>query len=149
MVGNLFFFGGGEKKEGKSSFADFGFGAGGAVCKCAFSYVWGVFAFIIIVYGRILNSCGSFLITYVKILKYLANFLNSDARILNSNGSFLMICVKILMNYANFLIVGGRILNSDASFLKYGWRIRFFDFRFLLNKKSCLCIGYNSFVFWF
>ena len=35
--GNLFFFGGGEKREGKSSFADFGFGAGEAVCKCAFS----------------------------------------------------------------------------------------------------------------
>ena len=35
--GNLFFFGGGEKREGKSSFADFGFGAGGAVCKCAFT----------------------------------------------------------------------------------------------------------------
>ena len=36
-VGNLFFFGGGEKRVGKSSFADFGFGAGEAVCKCAFS----------------------------------------------------------------------------------------------------------------
>ena len=35
--GNLFFFGGGEKREGKSSFADLGFGAGGAVCKCAFT----------------------------------------------------------------------------------------------------------------
>ena len=35
--GNLFFFGSGEKREGKSSFADFGFGAGGAVCKCAFT----------------------------------------------------------------------------------------------------------------
>jgi len=35
-VGNLFFFGDGKKGEGKSSFADFGFGA--AVCKCAFSY---------------------------------------------------------------------------------------------------------------
>ena len=42
-VGNLFFFGGGEKREGKSSFADFGFGAGEAVCKCAFSYVEGFF----------------------------------------------------------------------------------------------------------
>ena len=36
-VGNLFFFGCGEKREGKSSFADFGFGAGEAVCKCAFT----------------------------------------------------------------------------------------------------------------
>ena len=36
--GNLFFFGGGERKEGKSSFAVFGFGAGGADCKCAFSF---------------------------------------------------------------------------------------------------------------
>ena len=35
--GNLFFFGDGKKGEGKSSFADFGFGAGEAVCKCAFS----------------------------------------------------------------------------------------------------------------
>ena len=32
------FFGGGEKGEGKSSFADLGFGAGVAVCKCAFSF---------------------------------------------------------------------------------------------------------------
>ena len=39
--GNLFFFGGGEKKEGKSSFADMGFGAGGAVCKCTFTVVVG------------------------------------------------------------------------------------------------------------
>ena len=38
-VGNLFFFGGGEKREGKSSFAVFGFAAGGADCKCAFSCV--------------------------------------------------------------------------------------------------------------
>ena len=37
-VGNLFFFGGGERKEVKSSFAVFGFGAGGADCKCAFSF---------------------------------------------------------------------------------------------------------------
>ena len=36
--GNLFFFGGGEKRERKSSFADVGFGAGGADCKCAFPY---------------------------------------------------------------------------------------------------------------
>ena len=39
--GNLFFFGGGEKREGKSSFADFGFGAGEAVCKCAFTVAVG------------------------------------------------------------------------------------------------------------
>ena len=37
-LGNLFFFGGGERREGKSSFAVFGFGAGGADCKCAFSF---------------------------------------------------------------------------------------------------------------
>ena len=36
--GNLFFFWRWEKREGKSSFADVGFGAGGAVCKCAFSF---------------------------------------------------------------------------------------------------------------
>ena len=41
--GNLFFFGGGEKRERKSSFADVGFGAGGAVCKCAFSCAAGLF----------------------------------------------------------------------------------------------------------
>ena len=39
--GNLFFFGGGKKREGKSSFADFGFGAGEAVCKCAFTVAVG------------------------------------------------------------------------------------------------------------
>ena len=121
--GNLFFFGGGEKKEGKSSFAIFGFAVGGADCKCAFAFALGVFVCIIIVYGRIQNSYGSSLLVCVKILKYLANFLNSDGRILNSCGSFLMIYVKILMNYANFLMIGGRILNSDMSFLKYGWRI--------------------------
>ena len=36
------FFGGGEKGEGKSSFADVAFGAGLAVCKCAFSYAVGL-----------------------------------------------------------------------------------------------------------
>ena len=35
--GNLFFFEGGKKKEGKSSFADMDFGVGKAVCKCAFT----------------------------------------------------------------------------------------------------------------
>ena len=39
--GNLFFFGGGEKKEGKSSFADMGFDVGEAVCKCAFTVAVG------------------------------------------------------------------------------------------------------------
>ena len=38
VEGNLFFFGGGEKREGKSSFADMDFGVGEAVCKCAFSF---------------------------------------------------------------------------------------------------------------
>ena len=38
VEGNLFFFGGGEFGEGKSSFADVAFGAGGADCKCAFSF---------------------------------------------------------------------------------------------------------------
>lgn len=38
-MGNLFFFGRGEKGEGKSSFVVSGFGAGGADCKCAFSFV--------------------------------------------------------------------------------------------------------------
>ena len=36
-VGNLFFFGGGEKRVGKSSFAILGFAVGEADCKCAFS----------------------------------------------------------------------------------------------------------------
>ena len=40
--GNLFFFSGGKKMEGKSSFADFGFGAGEAVCKCAFAVAVGI-----------------------------------------------------------------------------------------------------------
>ena len=37
-MGNLFFFGGGEKRAGKSSFADIGIAVGGADCKCAFSF---------------------------------------------------------------------------------------------------------------
>ena len=37
-VENLFFFGGGKKRERKSSFAVFGFAVGGADCKCAFPY---------------------------------------------------------------------------------------------------------------
>ena len=35
-VENLFFFGGGEKGEGKSSFAILGIALGVADCKCAF-----------------------------------------------------------------------------------------------------------------
>ena len=35
------FFSGGERGEGKSSFADVGFGDGLAVCKCAFSFAVG------------------------------------------------------------------------------------------------------------
>ena len=37
-VGNLFFFGGGKKREGKSSFAVLDLAVGGADCKCAFSF---------------------------------------------------------------------------------------------------------------
>ena len=51
--GNLFFFGGGEKKEGKSSFADLGFGAGVAVCKCAFSFAVGFSVWFLNDDGRI------------------------------------------------------------------------------------------------
>ena len=47
VEGNLFFFGGGEKWEGKSSFAVFGFVAGGADCKCAFAFAVGfTFCFV-------------------------------------------------------------------------------------------------------
>ena len=42
------FFGGGEKRERKSSFADVGFGEGGAVCKCAFTVAVG---FLICFFG--------------------------------------------------------------------------------------------------
>jgi len=52
-VGNLFFFGGGEKREGKSSFADVAFGAGLAVCKCAFSFAVGFSVWFLNDDGRI------------------------------------------------------------------------------------------------
>ena len=45
--GNLFFFSGGEKREGKSSFADMGFGVGKAVCKCAFTVAVGFLDYVL------------------------------------------------------------------------------------------------------
>ena len=51
--GNLFFFGGGEKREGKSFFAVFGFGAGGADCKCAFSFAVDFAICFVVNIGRI------------------------------------------------------------------------------------------------
>ena len=53
--GNLFFFGGGQKMEGKSSFAVFGFAVGGADCKCAFSCGAGVLVCIMNFIGRIVR----------------------------------------------------------------------------------------------
>ena len=50
--GNLFFFWRWEKREGKSSFADMGFGVGGAVCKCAFSFAVGFVVCFVNNYGR-------------------------------------------------------------------------------------------------
>ena len=47
------FFGGGEKGEGKSSFADVGFGDGLAVCKCAFSFAVGFSVWFLNDDGRI------------------------------------------------------------------------------------------------
>ena len=49
---NLFFFGDGKMGEGKSSFADFGFGAGEAVCKCAFTYALDFLIYFINFIGR-------------------------------------------------------------------------------------------------
>ncbi|CAM3415563.1 hypothetical protein [Empedobacter stercoris] len=57
-VGNLFFFDGGKKRNGKSSFAAFGFAAGGADCKCAFSFAVDFFASLIFNYVRILFTIG-------------------------------------------------------------------------------------------
>ena len=54
-VENLFFFGGGKKREGKSSFAVFGFAVGGADCKCAFSCGAGVLVCIMNFIGRIVR----------------------------------------------------------------------------------------------
>jgi len=51
--GNLFFFGGGEKRERKSSFAVFGFAAGGADCKFAFSCAVDFLVRLINKHGRI------------------------------------------------------------------------------------------------
>ncbi|OJV48249.1 MAG: hypothetical protein BGO40_07095 [Chryseobacterium sp. 39-10] len=51
-VGNLFFFGGGKKREGKSSFAVFGFVAGGADCKCAFSFAVDFTPYFVLADGR-------------------------------------------------------------------------------------------------
>ena len=47
------FFGGREKREGKSSFADLGFGAGLAVCKCAFSFALALVASFRFLFWRI------------------------------------------------------------------------------------------------
>ena len=52
VVGNLFFFSGGRKMVGKSSFAVFGFGAGEAVCKCAFTYALDFLIYFINFIGR-------------------------------------------------------------------------------------------------
>ena len=54
-VENLFFFGGGKKRERKSSFAVFGFVAGEANCKCAFSCGAGVLVCIMNFIGRIVK----------------------------------------------------------------------------------------------
>ena len=50
--GNLFFFGGGKKREGKSSFAVFGFAVGGADCKCAFSFAVDFIPCFVLAEGR-------------------------------------------------------------------------------------------------
>ena len=52
-VENLYFFSGGERREGKSSFAVFGFGAGGADCKCAFSFAVDFAICFVVNIGRI------------------------------------------------------------------------------------------------
>ena len=52
-AGNLFFFGGGKKREGKSSFAVLDFVEGGAVCKCAFTVAVYLFRSLILNYRRI------------------------------------------------------------------------------------------------
>ena len=50
--GNLFFFGGGKKREGKSSFAVFGFAVGRADCKCAFPFALGFIPCFVLADGR-------------------------------------------------------------------------------------------------
>ena len=54
------FFCGGEKREGKSSFAGLAFGAGLAVCKCAFSYGAGFVHCFFFVFGSFIYSDASF-----------------------------------------------------------------------------------------
>ena len=51
-AGNLFFFGGGKKRARKSSFAVFGFVAGGADCKCAFSFAVDFTPYFVLADGR-------------------------------------------------------------------------------------------------
>ena len=53
VEGNLYFFSGGERKEVKSSFAVFGFGVGGADCKCAFSFAVDFAICFVVNIGRI------------------------------------------------------------------------------------------------
>ena len=48
------FFSVGKRREGKSSFADVAFGAGSAVCKCAFSFAVGFSVWFVKNDGRIL-----------------------------------------------------------------------------------------------
>ena len=96
------FFGGGEKGEGKSSFADVAFGAGGAVCKCAFSYGAGLVRCFFFVFGSFIYSDGSF-------KNVVGSFTNSDASFKNVVGRF----INSNMSFYN---VGGSFTNSDASF---------------------------------
>ena len=94
---NLFFFGGGEKRKGKSSFAVFGYAVGGADCKCAFSCAAG------------LNYL--FLKKDRRFLKWYARFLNTDKRSLIADGSFLKYYVIFLNSDVKILITDKKILS--------------------------------------
>lgn len=123
-VGNLFFFGGGKKREGKSSFAVFGFAAGGADCKCAFSCGAGVLVCIMNFIGRIVKQDRRFINSGMSFIKYRSSYTNSNASFMNSDRSF-------INSEASFIDVGGSFTNFGANFINAGAC-------FIQMKKSCL-----------
>ena len=69
--GNLFFFGGGEKREGNSSFAISGFVSGVADCKCAFSFAVGFIFCFEYNFERVYNHIERILNRNAKIEVYI------------------------------------------------------------------------------
>ena len=142
--GNLFFFSDGKKREGKSSFANLGYGGGEAVCKCAFSYALALNITYLVTVKNIGFSVPNIIFAVTNIISAVINILFAVSNIVYSVRNILNAVVDILFVVTNIILSVRNFINAVKNFLFDVTNFLTAYVHCIFNCKILLLAFYNS-----